>query len=841
MNVKLIDFSEGIREKEINENFEILENQINRERRNVGGAGVASGLEITPVVNNNEFAIIVSEASIITNTGEEIHIPEKKMNIELPKLAKEIEYLTCNSGNQVNVKHTPYSLNRRSTVETSNMFMPHLSGIDVKYRDSIAQDDYIRVRAINGKTVSLTGITRREVVITYQYTAKRIDTVYIDKNNELKIISSTTSPTPSLMLPNDYKYLVAFLEIDGMFTDKTGKQYANITVRKDLRSIRNIYTDKYGDLWICGVPFKDLQVIHLIEPKDPKENTLWYDTFTNELKAWKTTDKLIFMNEYTVTTDYANNTTALKDYPTDMYFYVGKNQLEVYVNDIKLDKNQFSEIINGVPADIQDLKRGMMSNVFRIKTELNLGDKVKYKITNFDAHEMWVPVNHSSYVNAKDIRMFSPDSEEGGHNYFATEKAIALGKDDNKYPYKYQYFIFDKTKDLNMLFTPGKHELSIMINQIPLHDDQFEEISIYDLYSEILPDSVMTAMKTHFGWDNQTLETISGEYENTGIGFKIKQPIDVDIAEEDNGATDLYVEATVQRRVNDGPLKRKLQRTATFSNENTIRLSENKVIDLEDCYYRYDENQLEVFIDGIKLIKDVDFIEGTDLSDQPSRDEEGNVTALPQRRKGAKTKQFTLVSNKNGSNLTYRITTSIYSYSHITDLIDELDYNAMTAVKQVNALYDKTVAIQDKVTSSIDELTSEIENVKTIAETMEDNYMKKNSVLSESQLPPSIISNSISSLHHISTSITFNEGTKSYSIKDNCREQDFVIAVKRNNSNKLDSFLIRDVDYRIYNTFNSSSNAYEDTIFTLLDSTARLMSTGDIIILSGIKIGKVGR
>lgn len=274
MNVKLIDFSDGIREKEINQNFEILENQINRERRNVGGAGVASGLEITPVINSNEFAIIVSEASIITETGEEIHIPERKMNIELPKLAKEIEYLTCNSGNQITVKHTPYSLNRRSTVETSNMFIPSASGINVKYRDSIAQDDYIRVRAINDKTVSLTGITRREVIITYQYTAKRIDTVYIDKNDELKIISSTTSPTPSLMLPNDYKYLIAFLEIDGMFTDKTGKQYANITVRKDLRNIRNIYTDKYGDLWLCGIPFKDLQVIHLVEPKDPKENTL---------------------------------------------------------------------------------------------------------------------------------------------------------------------------------------------------------------------------------------------------------------------------------------------------------------------------------------------------------------------------------------------------------------------------------------------------------------------------------------------------------------------------------------------------------------------------------------
>ena len=274
MDIKLIDFSEGIKAEEINYNLKVLQDQINRERRNVGGAGIASGLEITPIVSDNEFAIKISEASIIGNNGEEIHIPETKINIDRPKLAKEIEYLTCNSSNQVKVKHVPYSLNRKATVETQNIFVPAMSGIDIKYRDSIAQDDYIRVRAINDKVLSLTGITRRDIIVTYYFTDKRIDTVYVDKNNQIKVMSSTTSPTPSLMLPNDYKYLIAFIEIDGMFLGDNGTRYANITVRKDLRSIRNIYTDKYGELWLCGTPFKDLQVIHLVEPKDPKENTM---------------------------------------------------------------------------------------------------------------------------------------------------------------------------------------------------------------------------------------------------------------------------------------------------------------------------------------------------------------------------------------------------------------------------------------------------------------------------------------------------------------------------------------------------------------------------------------
>lgn len=174
-------------------------------------------------------------------------------------------------------------------------------------------------------------------------------------------------------------------------------------------------------------------------------------------------------------------------------------------------------------------------------------------------------------------------------------------------------------------------------------------------------------------------------------------------------------------------------------------------------------------------------------------------------------------------------------------MLDELDYDSMTAVKRVNELYDKTVEMQNNVTANLDELKEEIQEVKNISETMNNDFLKKDAVLSESQMPPTIINNSIQSLNHIMTSIIFNEGTLSYSIKDMCREEDFVVAIKRNVSNQLDKLLIRDVDYRIYNTFNSQSKAYEDTILSITSSLSQLMSTGDIIILTGIKIGKVGR
>ena len=275
--------------------------------------------------------------------------------------------------------------------------------------------------------------------------------------------------------------------------------------------------------------------------------------------------------------------------------------------------------------------------------------------------------------------------------------------------------------------------------------------------------------------------------------------------------------------------------------EETLTIKEpNQIIDIEDGYYRYDENQLEVFINGIKKRKDVDFIEGTDVSDQDDINEYGEIQELAPRRKGVKTKQFTLVNATVGAELTYKITSTIYSYDHINQLIDELDHNAKTAVVKVEELYNKTVEIQNQVDDSVNELIGEIEEIKNISQDLDGKYMKKDEIVTMSQMPPTVISNLPQSLDHISSVITFNAGKKEYSIKSQIREYDFVIAIKRDVSNQLDKFLIRNVDYSIYDTINSENN-YEDTIFSISESAATLMNTGDIIILTGIKFGKVGR
>lgn len=842
--LKLIDFSDGIRSEEIQKNFEFLQDEINRERKNVGGSGIASGLDLTVLVDENNFAIQVSEASIIAVDGSEVHVEEQIVKIEPPKLSKEVEFLNANYNNQIVLKHIPYSLNRRVPVEYSDSYAPDKSGIDIKYQNSDNDDDYIRVRSISGRTLTLSGATRRDIKINYHYSARRIDTVYLDENYNVKVISGITSSAPSVTLPPKYKYLIAFIEVDANYSDENGRMFANISVRTDLRKIRNLYTDKDGILWICGVPFDDLQIIHMIEPKNPKENAMWYDTYTNQLKVWKATDKLMYMNEYIVTTDFENNPELKKDFYTDIYFYAGKKQLSVYVNDIKLNDSQFDELHNGLVIDKLDIDKKIMTKYFRVYEDLKIGDKVTYKVENFDKHYMWVPVNHSSFVNAKETKLFGATAEYENNNYFATKAAIDMGKDETNYPYKYQYFFFDRLNDLNMLFTPGKKELEIMINQTQLHIDQFEEITINDLYDSYIPQSVLDSVHENFNWGLDEIEKYNGEFDNIGIGFKLSDPLDVPIGHEDNGAIDLFVEATVQRRVNDGPLKRKLQRTATFINEEfiTIEDPENLVFDITDGYYRYDENQLELYYNGLKLTKDVDYLEGTDLNNEPVIDEDsGAIIIPPERNKGAISRQFTLLNMQltAGDKITYRISTNIYSYDHITDLIEELDYNAKTASEKVDSLYEKTVNIQQEMETVVQDLDKEMQEIKTIADNLDGKYLTTDSVINESQLPANILANTVKSLNHISTAIQYKAGTLNYDVTEFLRQEDFVMVIKRDALNQMDRFLIRDVDYSIYNL--EADNNYEATTFSLSSDTASLMNNGDRLIFTGIKFGKVGR
>ena len=216
-------------------------------------------------------------------------------------------------------------------------------------------------------------------------------------------------------------------------------------------------------------------------------------------------------------------------------------------------------------------------------------------------------------------------------------------------------FLF-KSSELNLRFTPYKNELSLMIDQIPLHRDQFVEITVED----ILNDSNLTDLAiNHYGYTTAFLQDLKETYKEIGFGFKLVNSLD----------KPAFIEVNIQHRVNDSILKNKFQRNATFAKTQTLvydpdsgltplSKTDNSIQVFTLVPYKYGEEQLEVFIDG-KRIKNELITEVT--SGDPVL--------------GAMCKQFSLKPNEvrltKGSEITYKITTNVYSYDHVESVIKE--------------------------------------------------------------------------------------------------------------------------------------------------------------------------
>ena len=835
----IIDFSDGIRSEEIQENFELLDAQIKRTSLSIAGSGIASGLDITPIVSDTEFAIQVSAASIVTNDGNEIFIESQKLEIERPKLSKHKEYIVADINNQVKVSEVPYMLDRICPVQYGDSLASLYSGITVSYQNSSMIDDYIRVRAVNGKVLTLTGLTRRNVVVEYYSTAKRIDTVYIDADNKLSVkTSSITSTTPSAILPEHYKYLVAFVLIDSRYmASAEDTPHADIIVKKDLRQKRNIYTDQNGMLYLNGMPFNDLNLITTIEPVDPRPNQLWLDNGT--LYVWLAIDEYTYKRSREITSAY--DFTGYHDIETNIEYMINGHQLKVYLNSEKLQESQYDEIFGGIPSSLQEIPANTYSNVFRLYDALKVGDTITYTITFNESGYRWVPVNKESYVRTKEHKAYDAD-------YWSTLRANQLGAPDTDeknagYPYKFQYFIFHADEDKRLFFTPFNYEVDVMVNQLPLHKDQYSEITLEMLYD--LPQSVQDAIRNEFGWDDSTIYRINELYDNIGIGIMLHDPLDCVNKEGQfiSGAyvdeTELYVEIIVNRACSSYNNKRKLQRNATYIYDNafTVEKTSDATVNLDGISYRYNENQLEVFINGIRLRKDKDFKEGTDL-DTDLYDESDML-----RTRGAESKQFRILRNLNaGDEVSYKITSSFYSYDHINSLIDQLETDQEACNAKVESLYNSTMELHDNTNAVIQDMQEQIAIYTGNNNNAINTYLTRESIIDEDQFAPDFLKRVPQSIDHICMVVKFEQYSQELGldVTEYLRPEDFILIWWRDSANNnIDRMLIPEIDYEIQPTLNNVNS----TIVTLRldDSFYPNMKTGDKLIIRGIKFGRAGR
>lgn len=779
--LELIDFSQGIRSTEIQHNFSVIQEQINKERISVAGSGISYGLNF----NLKDFDLEISNGCLIDKEGKEVYIDRTVINIDKPILIAKQEILkTIDDNHRIFLSEIPYANNR---VQSADQVAVADSGVFVNISNMTGSSSVVSLANIDEKVVTLNGnnLSGIKVDVRYSYTARRRDIIFIDKEYKIQYRKGITSTSPSIpkLRPDEFTYILGYIEVNGLSRNSDNKVRVKVEVIKEFRSTRNVYTDDNNKLYLCGTPFESIKIIHTTEPKNPTVDTFWYDESCNKLKVWRRTDMYEFADAITFTSIDPNHP---QKFNTNISYAFGRNEMEVYINNKKIvkgtDANPKDWQEGSDLTDQQKQEPGIESSQFHISKKLVKGDKISYVINKYDGFEEWVCVNDSSYVPCNERYIWTPE--------YLENEIVDFGHDK-------QHFFFDAEKRRSMLFVPGKNSLEIMIDQVPLHNDQFDELTMYNAITGSDAVMIKHQLLTNYNFkDNFDPDLINDEYENIGVGFKLNEPLQ----------KKCYVEARVTHRVNAAPLSKRFQRTATFVNEGSVTFNVANKIITTTSPYRVQEFQLEVFLNGKKLILNKDFKE---LSTVPNL-------------KGSTSNTFEILTDaKNGDIISYRITTTVYSYDHLDGLLSKFDRR----IKDVETNVDTTLNLVNKKIEYIDrkigEIDDQLDALHDIESNLDTRFLKKTDRIGKENLRSEIFGGIAEKT--INQTYSISKVPQSIDVTSVCSKNDFVILYNITGNRILQ----RGSDYNI--TESNGAVALSVTSMAAQNST---------LYLSGIKFNR---
>ena len=370
-----------------------------------------------------------------------------------------------------------------------------------------------------------------------------------------------------------------------------------------------------------------------------------------------------------------------------------------------------------------------------------------------DGHSSWTLINDLSNVLMKEIKFWYPDN----------------------FPEDKQTFLFEED-EMNLCYQPGVNSLDIVIANVPLMQDQFEEIVVTD---EI-------------------------DYMSRGIGFKLKDPLD----HED------VVQCIVHQNVRNGILQNIFQRAAIFTNENYVIFSKennsNKFF-TTDIAYTVGEEQLEVFVDGKRLRRNIEFVEMKDSMNDASEGDRGNLSQ----------NYRIIIELDENAVVTYKITKHIWNYDQVDLHMKNIEAKADEANDRCTELESQVGNLSVNMNSQINELRQKIIALEEKANEI-DNCIKKTDTILMNQLDSLVIASLkqsiISEFFEIDNEI----------IVPNCNENDFISIIYLDHNSQALRTLIPGTDY---------GKAIIDS-GTVITFSPELIISGFKVLVSGISFRK---
>ena len=261
-----------------------------------------------------------------------------------------------------------------------------------------------------------------------------------------------------------------------------------------------------------------------------------------------------------------------------------------------------------------------------------------------DGEYGWDPVNDFSTVTMRETKIWSPE----------------------EWPEARQTFLFGKD-DLNLNFVPNTNALEVYVDNAVLMKDQFMEI-----VSSARPGSP--------------------DYMSQGIGFRLVEPMD----------RPTFLQVTVNHQVKTSPIREVFQRAAIFVVENHAYQTTVNSRQIYKTEYPYviGAQQLEVWVDGMRLVPDVEFEELKDDTTRPTDDEKVA---------GSLMSHYFVIKKplEAGQLVDHKISKHIWSYDQVSILLDDIreeikDQQNITSKMKID--FD---ALNENLTSQVASLSNQ--------------------------------------------------------------------------------------------------------------------------------------
>jgi hypothetical protein len=115
-----------------------------------------------------------------------------------------------------------------------------------------------------------------------------------------------------------------------------------------------------------------------------------------------------------------------------------------------------------------------------------------------------------------------------------------------------------------------------------------------------------------------------------------------------------------------------------------------------------------------------------------------------------------------GDIITYKITTNVYSYEHVTNLLEDLEIKIDGGVANMNTVVEQFEDYKDEVDSLLNEMSNEIINVRNeVLSAKNTSYLDDYGKLKQEHLPEDI-NHHFLELGQINTQVIYHTGDLDY-------------------------------------------------------------------------------